>query len=53
MCGEMLYLYSCCSVKLNRIEPNDELKIVFKFNSFYPFEYLKKEISKPKWEEEF
>ena len=44
MCGGMLYLYSCCSVKLNRIEPNDELKIVIKFNPFYPFEYLIKSI---------
>ena len=34
MCGGMLYLYSCCSVKLNRIEHNDELKIVIKFNPF-------------------
>ena len=40
MCGGMLYLYSCCSVKLSRIEHNDELKIAIKFNPFYPLEYL-------------
>ena len=40
MCGGMLYLYSCTSVKLNRIEHNDELKIVINFNPVYPFEYL-------------
>ena len=40
MCGGMLYLYSCCSVKVSRIEHNDELKISIEFNPFYPFEYL-------------
>ena len=40
LCGAMLYLYSCSSVKLNRLEHNDELKIILKFNPFYPFEYL-------------
>ena len=40
MCGGMLYLYSCTSVKLSRIENNDELKIAIRFNPFYPFEYL-------------
>ena len=46
MCGGMLYLYSCSSVKLDRVEENDDLKIVFNFNPFYPIEYLRKEISK-------
>ena len=38
MCGVMLYLNSCTSVKL-KIE-NDEVKLVINFNPFYPFEHL-------------
>ena len=46
MCGGMLYLYSCTSVKLDRVEENDDLKIVINFNPFYPFDqYLIKAIS--------
>ena len=38
MCGGMLYLYSCTSVKLKH--ENDEIKVVINFNPFYPFEQL-------------
>ena len=38
MCGGMLYLYSCTSVKLKN--ENDEIKVVINLNPFYPFEQL-------------
>ena len=44
ICGGMLYLYSCCSFKVNRLEENDELKISIRFNPFYPFECLIKSL---------
>ena len=48
----MLYLYSCTSVKLGRVEENDDIKIVINFNPFYPFEYLIKTLPSRRYKEE-